>query len=179
MDVKSGMRKRVIVWPSLSLNLYFLLVALSLVAGQLPNYIIAFHQLTTLLKKVSHEVVKGGGIVRAVHNHGIRDLPQRFRAKQSDPLWGRYFTLGRFFSVYYDANPFTAKQVEQIFKRDERILRSTHLRTRSALDLVNLPEDRNPYIKRVLREEKLRNQANHQDHSDSTEASDMRTDGGA
>ena len=33
-----------------------------------------FYKLTELMKKVSLEVVQGGGLVRGIHNHGIREL---------------------------------------------------------------------------------------------------------
>ena len=111
------------------------------------------------MKKVSHEVVAGGGIVRAVHNHGIRDLPHRFKAKFPDKQGNRYYLKGRFFSIYYDANPETMRQVEQVLKMDEEVLRNTHLRARSSLDLVNLREDRNPYIKQVLKEKERHREA--------------------
>jgi ribosomal protein S6 len=106
--------------------------------------------LTNLMKKVSHEVVGGGGIVRAIHNHGIRDLPHRFKAKFPDKQGNRYYQKGRFLSVYYDSNPATMRQVEQILKMDEEVLRNTHLKTRSILDLVSdAKETRNPYIQEV------------------------------
>jgi ribosomal protein S6 len=106
--------------------------------------------LTNLMKKVSHEVVGGGGIVRAIHNHGIRDLPHRFKAKFPDKQGNRYYQKGRFISVYYDSNPATMRQVEQILKMDEEVLRNTHLKTRSILDFVNIArEDRNPFIKQA------------------------------
>ncbi|GAX14178.1 hypothetical protein FisN_20Hh201 [Fistulifera solaris] len=112
-----------------------------------------FHTLTNLVKLVSHEIVEGGGIVRAVHNHGIRTLPHRFKATYPDREGNRYYSKGRFFSIYYDANPDTMSQVDTILKMDEEVLRSTHLRARSTLDFINLREDRNPYIQQVLREE--------------------------
>ena len=33
-----------------------------------------FHQLSSLMKNVAMDVVEGGGIVRGIHNHGIREL---------------------------------------------------------------------------------------------------------
>jgi ribosomal protein S6 len=106
--------------------------------------------LTNLMKKVSHEVVGNGGIVRAIHNHGIRDLPHRFKAKFPDKQGNRYYQKGRFISVYYDSSPATMRQVEQVLKMDEEVLRNTHLKTRSILDFVNIArEERNPFIKQV------------------------------
>jgi ribosomal protein S6 len=111
--------------------------------------------LTNLMKKVSHEVVGGGGIVRAIHNHGIRDLPHRFKAKFPDKQGNRYYQKGRFISVYYDSNPATMRQVEQVLTMDEEVLRNTHLKTRSILDFVNIArEERNPYIKEAKKTQK-------------------------
>lgn len=104
---------------------------------------------------MSIEVVNGGGIVRGIHNHGVRDLPHRFQARFADRQGTRYYTKGRFISVYYDSNPATMRQVEQILTMDEEVLRNTHLKSRSILDFVNIGrEERNPYIKQILMEEK-------------------------
>lgn len=47
------------------------------------------------------------------------------------------------------------RQVEQILTMDEEVLRNTHLKSRSILDFVNIGrEERNPYIKQILMEEK-------------------------
>jgi ribosomal protein S6 len=103
---------------------------------------------------MSYKVVEGGGIVRSIRNHGIRDLPHRFRAKFPDTQGNRYYQKGRFISFYYDASPGTMRQVESVISMDDTVLRQTHLRARSKLDFVNNPnENQNPYIKRVLREE--------------------------
>jgi ribosomal protein S6 len=103
------------------------------------------------MKKVSHEIVAGGGVVRGIANHGIRDLPHRFRARFADRQGNRYYRKGRFVSVYYDSNPATMRQVEQILTMDENVLRNTHLRARSILDFVNITrQDKNPYVRRVM-----------------------------
>jgi ribosomal protein S6 len=92
------------------------------------------------MKKVAVEVVTGGGIVRGIHNHGFRDLAHRFKAKFADKEGKRYYEIGRFISIYYDANPATMRGVEQILKLDEEILRNTHLRARSVLDISRAQE---------------------------------------
>lgn len=103
------------------------------------------------MKQVSHRVVGGGGIVRSIQNHGVRDLPHRFRAKYADKEGNRYYTKGRFISVFYDANPNLMRQVEGILTLNEQVLRNTHLKARNKLWFVNIArEDRNPYIQKVL-----------------------------
>mmetsp|Transcript_10976 Transcript_10976/g.15468 ORF Transcript_10976/g.15468 Transcript_10976/m.15468 type:complete len:138 (-) Transcript_10976:186-599(-) len=110
-----------------------------------------FHQLTNIVKGISHKIVEGGGIVRSIRNHGIRDLPHRFKAKYADNEGIRYYKKGRFISVYYDASPQTMKQVERELSLEEHILRNTHLKARSKLDTINaMNERKNPYIQRVL-----------------------------
>lgn len=120
------------------------------------TFSIDFDTLTKLVKNISHAVVEGGGIVRSIRNHGIRDLPHRFRAKFPDTQGNRYYKKGRFISVYYDASPGTMKQVENLVRMDDNVLRQTHLKARSMLDYINNPnEKKNPYIRKVLREEAL------------------------
>jgi len=114
------------------------------------------------MKKVSHEVVNGGGIVRGIHNHGIRDLPHRFKAKFADKQGNRYYRKGRFISVYYDSNPTTMRQVEQVLAMDEEVLRNTHLKARSVLDYVNISrEERNPYVRQVKSNQRKEREATH------------------
>lgn len=124
------------------------------------------------------EVVKGGGIVRAVHNHGIRTLPHRFRAKYADKEGNRYFSKGRFVSIYYDSNPSTMKQVEQTLTMQEEVLRNTHLKARSILDYVNISrEERNPYIKQVKGQQALhRSAVRHRNETVEQVIEDMRMD---
>lgn len=130
------------------------------------------------MKTLSLKVVEDGGIVRGIHNHGVRDLPHRFKAKFPDRQGNRYFTRGRFISVYYDSNPSTMRQVEQLLDMDEEVLRNTHLRARSVLDFVNISrEDRNPFIKEVKREQALERQAvQHRNETVEQTIEDMRTD---
>ena len=140
--------------------------------------LIDFHMLTNLMKQISHEVVNGGGIVRGIHNHGIRDLPLRFQARFADKQGNRYYTKGRFISIYYDSNPATMRQVEQILTLEEDVLRNTHLKARSILDFVNIGrEERNPYIQRVLKEQQQeRKQTKVLNQNVETVIEDMRTD---
>jgi ribosomal protein S6 len=114
------------------------------------------------MKKASMEVIQGGGIVRAIHNHGIRNLPHRFRAKYADKEGNRYYSKGRFISIYYDSNPATMRQVEQVLKLDENLLRNTHLKARSILDYVNIErEERNPYVQLAKHNQELERRAIH------------------
>uniref|UniRef100_A0A7S2S5L1 Ribosomal protein S6 n=1 Tax=Eucampia antarctica TaxID=49252 RepID=A0A7S2S5L1_9STRA len=113
----------------------------------------SFAILTRLVKNVSHKVVSNGGIVRSVQNHGIRDLPYRFKAKYPDGEGNRYYKKGRFFSIFYDASPKTQKEVESILKLDEDniMLRGTHLNTRNPLLDINIANaNKNPYLKQVI-----------------------------
>jgi ribosomal protein S6 len=130
------------------------------------------------MKKVSMEVVKGGGIVRAIHNHGIRNLPHRFRAKYADKEGNRYYSKGRFVSIYYDSNPATMKQVEQTLTVQEEVLRNTHIKARSVLDYVNISrEERNPYIKQVKVQQALdRSAIQHRNKTVEQVIEDMRMD---
>lgn len=97
------------------------------------------------------KIVENGGIVRSIQNHGIRQLPHRFKAKYSDQEGNRWFERGRFISVFYDANPSVMRQVEGILSLDDQILRTTHLRATNKFDDVNnMRENKNPYIMELL-----------------------------
>ena len=107
------------------------------------------------MKQVSLKVVENGGIVRSIQNHGLRTFPHRFKAKYPDYLTQqRYYEQGRFVSVYYDANPATLRQVELLLNMNDQILRVTHLKSRSKLDWINYKHDKNPYVQRVLKQDR-------------------------
>lgn len=107
-----------------------------------------------MVKTVSHKVVQGGGIVRSIRNHGIRDLPHPFRAKYPDTQGNRRYPKGRFISIYYDASPFTMRAVESHIRLEECVLRQTHLKTRSKLDAINITkETKNPYLRKIIMQE--------------------------
>jgi ribosomal protein S6 len=114
-----------------------------------------FKALTALIKQVSYKVVENGGIVRSIQNHGIRQVPHRFKAKYPDFLTQqRYYDKGRFISLYYDANPATLKQVENILSMNDQVLRVNHLKARSKLDYITMErEDKNPYMRRILKQD--------------------------
>jgi ribosomal protein S6 len=106
--------------------------------------------LTNIVKTISNKVVTNGGIVRSIQNHGIRQLPHRFKAKYPDREGNRYYEKGRFMSVYYDASPDVLKEVNTFLKLEEQVLRNTHLKARNKLWYVNIArEDKNPYIQKV------------------------------
>jgi len=116
-------------------------------------FYVDFSQLTNLVKTVSLKVVEDGGIVRSIQNHGVRQLPYKFKAKYPDKEGNRYYKKGRFVSVFYDASPTTQKQVEAIIKLDEQVIRNTHLKAVDLLDGVNITQKkRNPFLQRVLSE---------------------------
>ena len=120
--------------------------------------ILGFQQLTTLVKSISHKVVDGGGIIRSIQNHGIRQLPHRFQAKYPDKEGSRYYKKGRFISVFYDSNPVIQKEVDGLLKLDEQVLRNTHLKARDNLMYVNIAkESKNPYIQRSQAMERQKN----------------------
>ena len=109
-------------------------------------------------------VVEDGGIVTSVQNHGIRQFPHRVKAKYPDYLTQqRYYTKGRYFSIWYEASPQTQTKVSTLLSRhlDASVLRYTHLHATSPLEkFLNLPDNvspatykHNPYVKRVLLKE--------------------------
>ena len=113
------------------------------------------------MKEVSHKIVDNGGIVRSIQNHGIREFPHRLKAKYPDFRTGqRYYEKGRYISLYYDANPKTLQEVSILLARNDHVLRANHLRARSKLDFVTSERfDKNPYVKRVIRQDQLKEEA--------------------
>mmetsp|Transcript_22939 Transcript_22939/g.35310 ORF Transcript_22939/g.35310 Transcript_22939/m.35310 type:complete len:136 (+) Transcript_22939:113-520(+) len=113
--------------------------------------VIPYKALTELTKSIAHKVVENGGIVRGVQNHGIRVLPNRFRARYPDETTGsRYFQKGRFISLYYDSSPKVMSEVGSLVKMHDDVLRETHLKVRNKMWYVNIVnEKKNPYIQRV------------------------------
>lgn len=121
------------------------------------------------MKKICTEIVQHRGVVRGIQNHGVRDLPHRFQARYADRQGVRYYEKGRFVSVYYDANPATMRQVEQILTLDEEVLRHTNLRARSIVDFVNISdESKNPYVKQAQRERSSKERRTRQPSSEAT-----------
>eukprot|EP00584_Thalassiosira_punctigera_P001276 CAMPEP_0172525826 /NCGR_PEP_ID=MMETSP1067-20121228/847_1 /TAXON_ID=265564 ORGANISM="Thalassiosira punctigera, Strain Tpunct2005C2" /NCGR_SAMPLE_ID=MMETSP1067 /ASSEMBLY_ACC=CAM_ASM_000444 /LENGTH=128 /DNA_ID=CAMNT_0013309197 /DNA_START=117 /DNA_END=503 /DNA_ORIENTATION=- len=110
-----------------------------------------YNILTALMKEISLKIVNNGGIVRSIQNHGIRQLPHRFKAKYADREGNRYYEKGRFISVFYDASPNTMRQVGGILNLNEEILRNTHLRaTNKFNDVNNSRESKNSYVREIL-----------------------------
>lgn len=106
-----------------------------------------YSSLTQLMREMSLKIVNNGGIVRSIQNHGIRQLPHRFKAKYVDQEGNRYYEKGRFISVFYDASPKAMREVEAILRNNEEILRNTHLKaTNKFSDVNNLNENKNPYV---------------------------------
>mmetsp|Transcript_6020 Transcript_6020/g.7804 ORF Transcript_6020/g.7804 Transcript_6020/m.7804 type:complete len:150 (-) Transcript_6020:204-653(-) len=129
-----------------------------------------FWRLTELVKRLSHEVVSSGGIVRGIHNHGIREVPHRFKSKYADQVGRRYYEKVRFFSVYFDCNPSTRTVAERILATDEHVLRQTHLRARSMLDAVNeATVKKNPWLQMVKQEQEESGEGNGQKEEDEEE----------
>ena len=105
------------------------------------------------MREVSLKVVEHGGIVRSIQNHGVRQLPHRFKAKYADRDGNRYYERGRFISMFYDSSPHTMREVEAILNLNEEVLRNTHLKASNKFDEVNnIWETKNPYVMGVMRE---------------------------
>ncbi len=103
--------------------------------------------LTKLMRACAHEIVSSNGVVRSVENHGIRQLPFRFKARHANKDGERYYEQGRYISLRFDASPQIMSGVERIIRLDEDILRYTTLRNKDFASKVNvLKLKKNPFV---------------------------------
>lgn len=109
---------------------------------------------------MSHTIVNGGGVVRGIANHGIRDFPHRIQARYADKEGNRYYRKGRFLSIYYDSNPTVMQHVDHMLAMDDQVLRTTHLKARSTpLDGSTIAKpEHNPYVQRILQQQRRQQQ---------------------
>ena len=130
------------------------------------EYMVDFANLTGLVKGVANTVVRDGGIVRGIQNHGIRDLPHRFKARHPDLDGNRYFKRGRFVSIYYDSKPQCMHEVMGLLRMNDEVLRHTHLKVRNKIWDVNIDKvEKNPYIQKVLQMEREAKEIEKKDES--------------
>jgi ribosomal protein S6 len=103
--------------------------------------------LTKLLRVCANEIVSSNGVVRSVENHGIRQLPYRFKARHANKDGERYYEQGRFISIRFDASPQIMLGVERIIRLDEDVLRYTTLRNPDFASKVNVMKlKKNPFV---------------------------------
>ncbi len=73
--------------------------------------------LVTLMRRVSTEVVKRGGVVRGVDHLGVRPLAYRMKAHQA------YHELGRYIRLRVEASPEALRELEHRLRVDEQVVR--------------------------------------------------------
>ncbi|CAM9533199.1 unnamed protein product, partial [Discosporangium mesarthrocarpum] len=102
--------------------------------------------LTRIFRKLASQIVDNGGVVRSVHNHGIRPCPYRFHSKHAVGDESRWFSSGRWVSAYYDANPEIMDRMEKYLWKEDRVLRVTTLKPRVRMDAITSMHSRsNPW----------------------------------
>jgi ribosomal protein S6 len=84
--------------------------------------------LTELVAKCGSNILGAGGVVRGVQNHGIRELPHLFKAKNADVNGVRYFRDGRFVSLYFDVGGQEMSKIERNLRNDDCVLRFTTMK---------------------------------------------------
>ncbi len=94
-------------------------------------------ELTKLYRALCQTVLDSGGTIRCIEHHGIRQLPYRFRSRQGRDD-ERYFTHGRWISMYADMKPKTLHRIEHQLRLHEGYLRSNFLVPNVKMRWVNV-----------------------------------------
>ena len=103
--------------------------------------------ITKLIKKMATPLLSVSGVIRSIENHGIRPLPYRFKAKHMDALGNRYFTEGRFVSLFFDAQYKSVSEMERVIKLEEGVLRVTVMRAPDVGEKVRVTKaKKNPFL---------------------------------
>ncbi|CAM9188726.1 unnamed protein product, partial [Choristocarpus tenellus] len=92
--------------------------------------------LTRIFRWVAKAVIDQGGVVRSVHNHGVKPLPYQFHSKHAVGDESRWFSSGRWVSTYFDANPATMQKVEKAVWKEDRVLRVTTIKPSIRMDKI-------------------------------------------
>lgn len=103
-----------------------------------------------VLKEVSSDVIRNGGVVRRVEHHGTR--PLAFGVKQRVDVEGQRFVQGRFFSLEMDGQPALMLRTRDMLHDSDLFLRVMTLKHKA-------PEAKDwRTVQRVFREERKQHQ---------------------
>ncbi|CAM9494702.1 unnamed protein product, partial [Phaeothamnion confervicola] len=103
-------------------------------------------ELTRVYRRLAKTVIRMGGVVRQVENHGERRAPYRFRSRTMSADLVRYHASARWVSAYYDADSSVKDELDRQLKVEENMLRMTTLRPQTKMDKVASHMKYNPWV---------------------------------
>jgi ribosomal protein S6 len=106
---------------------------------------VAKESLVRLFKSHSEIVMKGGGVVRGIENHGVRPLPSRARRKFTSTTGERYFWDARFTTTTFDVSPDVLVDINRFLRDDEAVLRYFTIKQDDKMHRVASKNYKNPY----------------------------------
>ena len=101
--------------------------------------------LVRLFKNHTEIILKNGGVVRGIENHGVRPLPSRARRKYISTSGERYFWDARFVTTTFDANPKTLDDIKRMLRDDEAVLRYFTTKQDTKMEHLSATNYKNPY----------------------------------
>ncbi|TFL04328.1 hypothetical protein BDV98DRAFT_562059 [Pterulicium gracile] len=99
-----------------------------------------FTHVKELVRQASVQVMQSGGVVRDIQSWGTLVLPQRMKR-----LGGKdqpYHAIGDYWTLSFAASPQNLKGLNNIMRRDPRVLRWTVLKEASTLEKMAKIEDK-------------------------------------
>ena len=101
--------------------------------------------LSAFFKKYAQTVLGSGGTVRGVMNHGVRELPERWRSKFVGADGSRYHWKGKFISTHVDVSPSTLADLERLLRTEDSVVRFFSLKQNTRMSHVGSLRKDNPF----------------------------------
>ncbi|KAH9929309.1 ribosomal protein S6 [Amylocystis lapponica] len=95
-----------------------------------------YRHIKELIQQSATLVMNQGGVVRKVNSWGTFTLPQRMRRHQ------QYQQIGDYWSMHFDASPRTLHGLNQLMRRDPRVVRWTMLKLGEKVEEVVQPKEK-------------------------------------
>ncbi|OCH88266.1 hypothetical protein OBBRIDRAFT_780419 [Obba rivulosa] len=86
-----------------------------------------------LVTQAATHVMDRGGVVRHLNSWGTFSLPQRMRRHK------KYYTIGDYWTMHFDASPATLRSLHSVMREDQRVIRWTTLKLGEKVEDVVRP----------------------------------------
>ncbi|KAH7888595.1 ribosomal protein S6 [Phlebopus sp. FC_14] len=102
------------------------------IAGHFKEY----KHIKDLVTRSARHVMDAGGVVRNIDFWGTQTLPQKMRRHKES------FTVGDYWTMYFDTSPRTLRSLTAMMRRDPRVIRWTMLKQGEKVEEVVLPREK-------------------------------------